>query len=213
MNEAPVREQWIRVSCGCLCRIEHSKKYLLLLNSNLRSKGIYRLSPVGGALSMSDPSILDQFRASPENAASLDLRLTMPHAALEYFCAWFYSGQDRERSPFREIQEELVEEAKLLPALDLEDVQWEYLWTVEQESMTQRTGQTGTLTHYFLEIYDVKFKRAAELGPLLAARPESGAVWVTAEQIDQRGTIQLPFDGALRDVHVFGHLLLRPPAD
>ncbi|MBI5959645.1 MAG: hypothetical protein HY866_12965 [Chloroflexi bacterium] len=211
MNEAPAREQWIRISCGCLCRIEHAKKYLLLLNTNLRSKGVYRLSPVGGALSMSDISLVERFKASPENAASLDLRLTMPQSALEYFSAWFYSGQERERSPFREIQEELVEEAKLLPALTPDDVQLDYLWTVEQESLTQRTGQTGTLTHYFLEIYDVKFKRDSYLGPLLAAPPESGAVWVTEEQIKQRGTIRLSFDGALRDVHVFGHLLLQQP--
>lgn len=211
MSQAPTREQWIRVSCGCLCRIEHAQKYLLLLNINLRSKGIYRLSPVGGALSLSDMSVMKRFRALPENSGSQDLRLTLPLAALDEFRAWFYAGQDRERSPFREIQEELVTESHLLPALSPDDVQVDYLWTVEQESLTQRAGQTDTLTHYFLEIYDVRFKRAAELALLLTAPPESGAVWVTPEQIEQRGTISLEFDGARRDVHVFGHLLLKPP--
>jgi hypothetical protein len=213
MNEAPARDQWIRVSCGCLCRIEHAKKYLLLLNHNLRAKGVYRLAPLGGALSLTDIGLLARFGAVPENPASLDLRMTMPHRAVAAFRDWFYAGQDRERSPFRELREELVDEAKLIPALTLNDVQWDYLWTVEQESLTQRSGQTGALTHYFLEIYAVTFKRAAALGPLLAAPPESGAVWVSEDQITQRGTLPMTFDGAPREVQVFGHLLLTPPAD
>lgn len=202
---------WIRVSCGCLCRIEHLKRYLLLLNANLRSKNVYRLSPIGGALSVYDPVRLSHFNAVPENAASSDLRLRMPLDSLPLFREWFYTGQDREHSPLRELQEELVIESRLLPHLNPDEVSWEYLWTVEQESLTQRKGQTGALTHYFLEIFDVKFKRESALGPLLAAPPESGAMWLTADQINERGTVRLPIDGSPREVHVFGYLLLQPP--
>jgi hypothetical protein len=203
--------EWIRVSCATLCRIEHLGKLLLLLNLNRREKGIYRLGPIGGALRLFDLDRLDAFGAVPEDPAQEDLRLTMPPAALPAFRAWFYTGEGRERSPFRELREELVCESKLLPALAPEDVDSRYLWTVEEESLTDRRGQTGLLTRYFLEIYDIKFKTSAALGPLLVAPPDSGAVWLAAEQIESQRTIPLVIDGQRRDVWIRGDLLVRPP--
>jgi hypothetical protein len=212
----PVEEgnmsQWIRVSCAALCRIEHLGKFLLLLNVNRRQKGIYRLGPIGGALQVFDRARMQAFSAVPEDPTESDLRLTMPHAALPAFREWFYTGDGRERSPFRELREELVGESKLLAALRPEDMDARYLWTVEEESLTDRRGQTGLLTHYFLEIYDIKFKTSATLGPLLSAAPDSGAIWLTAEQIERESSIQLDVDGALRDVRIRGKLLVQPPS-
>jgi hypothetical protein len=203
--------QRIRVSCASLCRIEHQGRYLLLLNSNRRGKGIYILSPIGGALAYYNPARLADFDAIPEDPTGSDLRLSLPLDRLDAFRQWFASGHERERSPFRELHEELVTESGLLPALTPDDVDWWHLWTVEEESLTQRQGQTGLLTHYFLEIFGVKFKTAATLGPLLAAPPDTGVAWVTAQQIEARGTLTIDVDGALREARINGMLLLAPP--
>ena len=205
------RSEWIRVSCAALCRIEHVGRFLLMLNSNRREKGVYVLSPIGGALSLYDPLRLVEFGAIPEDSNSADLRLTMRTTLLPDFRDWFSRGEGRERSPFRELQEELVTESGLLRELNPEDVTCTYLWTVEEETFTDRQGQTGLLTHYFLEIYDVRFNTAAALGPLLVASEESGVVWLPAEQIAQQNTIQLAVDGALREVRLNGRIVLRPP--
>ena len=205
--------EWIRVSGAALCRIEHQRRFFLLLNSNRRKKGVYVLSPIGGALCLYEPLRLVEFGAILENQTENELRLALPRHSLPEFSAWFYTGQDRERSPFRELHEELVLESRLLPALTPDDVDCQYLWTVEEETLTDRQGQTGLLTHYFLEIYDIKFKTSAALGPLLVAPPDSGAAWVSADQIARCATLSLPVDGALRDVHVRAELVLHPPEE
>jgi hypothetical protein len=206
--------EWIRVSCAALCRIEHLGRFLLLLNHNRHDKGVYVLSPVGGALGVDDPARLADFNARLEDPARNELRLTMPRDALPRFREWFFRGEERERSPFRELYEELVVESALLPALTPEDVAITRLWTVEEESLTDRRGQTGILTHYFLEIHGVTFKTGATLGPLLGVPPDRGAIWLTAEQIGPRGAkplIQLEIDGERRDVRVNGSLIAHPP--
>jgi hypothetical protein len=209
----PEKSNLIRVSCASLCRIEHLDRFLLLMNANRRKKGLYRLGPIGGALQVYDADHLKRFGASPEDATSGDLRLTLPVTALTAFREWFYTGEGRERSPFRELHEELVSESRLLAALEPADVDARYLWTTEEESFTDRCGQTGLLTHYFLEIYDIKFKTSAALGSLLSAPPDSGAVWLTAEQIQRQTTVQLTVDGAAREVRIRGKLLVERPTD
>lgn len=201
----------IRISCATLCRIEHQGRFLLLLNANRRQKGTYQLGPIGGALRLLDLDRLAAFEARPETLGSDDLRLTLPRRQLDAFRAWFATGEGRERSPFRELHEELVSEAGLLPALRPEEVDCRYLWTVEEEALTDRRGQTGLLTHYFLEIYDIRFKTSKALGPLLAAPADSGAVWLTAEQIAHQRVIELDIDGTCRDVRIRGELVLHPP--
>lgn len=205
--------QWIRISCASLCRIAHGNRFLLLLNQNRRQKGIYILSPIGGALTIEDRSCLDAFGVMPEDKNSADLRLTLPLDRLPEFRDWFYRRQCREISPYRELHEELVLENDLLPALEQTDVEWELLWTVEERTFTERQGQTGMLTHYFLEIYGVRFKTHAALGALLAAPPDSGAAWVTLEQIVDRSTISLSVDGETREAKINGTLLVHPPAN
>jgi hypothetical protein len=211
--EPSTPHDWIRVSCATLCRIEHQGRFLLLLNANRRQKGTYQLGPIGGALRLLDLDRLAVFEAALETPGSDDLRLTLPRRQLDAFRAWFATGEGRERTPFRELHEELVSEAGLLPALRPEDVDCRYLWQVEEEALTDRLGQTGLLTHYFLEIYNVRFKTSKALGPLLVARPDSGAVWLTAEQILHERVIQLDVDGTCRDVRIRGELVLHPPEE
>ncbi|NLE52350.1 MAG: hypothetical protein GX613_13195 [Chloroflexi bacterium] len=201
----------IRVSCASLCRIEHEGWFLLLLNADRRQRGLYVLSPIGGALSITAYDRLAPFAAILETPQNDDLRLTLPRAKLPHFREWFYSGQGRERSPFRELREELVDEASLLPALEPEDVTWEHLWTAEEEAFTKRGGQMGVFTHYFLEVFGVGFTNDAVMSALLAAPSESGARWVTREQIEDAAHINLTVDGAERSVRVNGRAILAPP--
>jgi hypothetical protein len=203
---------WIRVSCASLCRIEYQNSYLLLVNQNRREKGIYVLSPIGGALAVHDPGPLERLGAVFEGPENHDLRLGLPREAIPAFREWFYGGEGREQSPYRELVEELVVETGLLAALPPEAVECTYLRSAEEQAPTQRSGQTGLMTHYFLEIYDVKFRTASTLGPLLVPPPGSGAVWVTEAQIRARSRIALFLDGEERSVWINGLLLLEPPA-
>lgn len=201
----------IRVSCASLCRIEHEGWFLLLLNADRRQRGLYVLSPIGGALTITAYDRLASFAAILETPQNDDLRLTLPRGKLAPFREWFYSGQGRERSPFRELREELVDETGLLPSLAPEDVRWEHLWTTEEEAFTARGGQTGALTHYFLEVFGVGFTNDEVLGTLLAAPPESGARWVTRDHIEDGARLALTIDGAERSVRVNGRAILHPP--
>ena len=205
-------DQWIRVSCASLCRIEHGGRFLLLLNHNRLSKGLFILTPVGGALTFDDPRIPARFEATPEDPTEDDLRLQLPMARLSAFRDWFLARRERECSPFRELFEELVLESKLLTGLQPDDVVWDLLWTHEEETYTQRRGQTGLLTHYFLEIYRVRFQRLSVLGPLLTLPPDSGAAWLSDEQLRAREPVPMVVDGVERQVQVNGHLLVEPPA-
>lgn len=213
MNHAD-HSRTIRVSCAALCRIEHpGLGFFLLVNHNRRHKGLYILAPLGGALAFTDEAIVARFDAELENPGSADLRLRMPVEHLPAFSAWFAVRQGRETSPFRELREELVCESRLLSALEPDDVTCEHLWTVEREQFTARAGQTGLLTHYFLEIYAVRFLTAAALGQLIAAPRAEGACWLSAERIASGEPVTMPIDGEERTVEVNGHIVLEPPPD
>jgi hypothetical protein len=205
------RAGWIRISCASLCRIELDGRYLLLLNHNRREKGLYILSPIGGALTVRDPGIFARFDAVPENPASSDLRMLLPLSQLEAFRQWFYSGDDRERSPYRELYEELVIESRLLESLEPDHIACRYLWTIEDRRPTERQGQTGLMTQYFLEVFDITFTSVLASVPLRQLPPGSGAAWVTAEQIAGRSTIDLNVDGAVRAAEINAEPLLKPP--
>jgi len=202
----------LRVSCAALCRIEHAGRLLLLLNSNRRRKGIYVLGPVGGALDVYDLDRMAAFGARLEDPARAELRLALPEAALPDFRRWFSTGAGRERSPFRELQEELVKEARLLPALNVDDVAIRPLWTHEHEALTSRTGQTGQRTHYFLEIYDVRVTTWTALAQLLEVPAGSGAAWVTLDQVRERAVLTLDVDGGSHPAHIDAAVLVEPPA-
>lgn len=205
---APSSTLHIRVSCASLCRIKVGQRFLLLLNRNRRSKGIYQLSPIGGALEVTDLDFLALFGATPENPDEPDLRFTMPHRMLGTFRQWFYSGQGRETSPFRELYEELVAETGLLTGLTPNDITCTRLDTVERAENTNRRGKTGVFTHYFLEIYDITFSSHRALGRLLSAPPDSGACWLTAGQIVAGTPVELVVDGEKRPVTVRGSVIL-----
>lgn len=208
MKTKPQLTSYIRVSCAVLCRITLNDKFLLLLNHNRRGKGIYQLSPIGGALEVYDLDFLAQFDALLEKPDNHDLRFTMPSPMLGTFRQWFKSGQGRESSPFRELHEELVLETGIMPKLSEDDVEYRLFKTVERAQETDRHGQTGVYTHYFLEIYDVKFTSHHALGYILSAPHNTGAQWLTAEEVKSERPLNLFYDGEQRQVTVRARVLL-----
>lgn len=193
-------ESRVRISCASLCRIQIEGQYLLLLNKNRRQKGIYQLSPVGGALEVDDWSALSEFTFEPEDPASRDLRLSLNVEQLDQFRQWFYARQDRETSPFRELYEELVQESGVLYSLSRDDVAIKYIHTVEDSKQTLRKGLTGQFTYYFFEIYAVSFRTVDVLLRLKSPPSSAGVVLLDEAQARQAEPLPMTFDGAERQV-------------
>lgn len=196
----------LRVSCAALCRIPDAGRYLLVLNRARRRRGDYVLAPLGGALAFTNAELLIALGARLEDPASHDLRLYLPDEALGDFRAWFAGGEGRERSPYRELYEELVDETRVLAALSPQDVAISWLRTVERREQTSRFGAGGPLTHYFLELYEVRFVREALYAVLRQPGASSGLVWLTRAQI-AAGAWPMMVDGQLRHVSVRASVL------
>lgn len=206
-------DEHIRVSCAILCRFWVGANLLFLLNRNRRAQGIYELSPLGGAIEADPESpIFTQLHLQPESPASHDLRFFIRRAQLPVFAAWFSKRQSRETSPFRELREELVEEAGLLPQLVPADVEWRFLYTYENEQTTQREGVSGILTHYFLEVFEVRVLNPAVEKYLLAAQPDSGAMLVDEPTARQATTFTMMVDGMIRTVQLNASSLFQDQA-
>ena len=134
----------------------------------------------------------------------------MQRHQLSDFAKWFNERQWRENSPFRELREELVEEAMLLPDLQPSDVKWDFLYTYENEQVTQREGVAGVLTHYFLEVFEVWAINPNVVQMLLDCKPESGAMLLDANTARRATTVQMNVDGAMRAVQLNASSLFQP---
>lgn len=202
-------DQEIRLSCASLCRFLVDDRLVLILNKNRREQGIYELGPLGGALEAHDTSIFERFATRREQNNSLDLRFFMDAQDLDAFRSWFEKRQDREIDPFREIYEELVEEAQVLPNLERDDLRIFYRYSHEKEQSTQRSGVSGVLTHYFLEIFEVWV-----LSPMVKHRlntlPErSGIYLLSKKEARHAETVQMTVDDATRSVKINADVLFQ----
>ncbi|PJF44198.1 MAG: hypothetical protein CUN55_05260 [Phototrophicales bacterium] len=193
----------IRVSCAILCRFWVKDKLLLLLNRNRRAQGIYELSPLGGAIEAeSQSNVFVRMKLNPENGNSNDLRFFIRRSQLEDFAKWFYQRKEREITPFRELKEELVEEARLLPNLQMSDLTWQFLYSYEAEQVTQREGVEGVWTHYFLEVFEVFIQNSWLEEILLKVDSASGALLVDERTARNHTNIQMYVDGMMRTVRL-----------
>ena len=206
-------ESMVRVSCASLCRIQIDNQYLLMLNQNRRQKGIYQLSPIGGAITVDDWGVLQDlaFNCTPENPVSHDLRLFIVSQQLDQFREWFYKRQQRETSPFREVYEELVDESQALFDLKRQDVKIRFLHFREDSKQTLRKGMTGEFTQYFFEIFDVRFDALDIQFRLKAPPPSAGIVLLSEEEVRTQGSLQRYFDGVERTITIQAEYLF-PPA-
>lgn len=191
----------MRVSCAALCRImDGNGRYFLAVNENRIRRGLRVLTPIGGGLEVTNPQVFERFDAQLEIPDSYDLRFFVDSSRLNDFGEWFRLRQERETSPMRELQEELVDEFNVLEGLEPSDVAINYLNTYEHERKSSRSTAPGALTRYFIETYEVQFKNAAMRAILEAEQLDDRLHWVTVDTI-RRG--QTP-DG----VHVDAALIL-----
>ena len=148
----------IRVSAAGLCRIGMNNGFLLSLNKSRLAKRIRNFTPFGGAIEFNESAkpFLKELGVIFEKGN--DLRFTIPENNLAELEKWFYLRTEREISPFRELQEELVEEEKVLPNLPPTAVRSEYLWTIKPARVgTDRPGQEGMITQRYFEIFNIVF--------------------------------------------------------
>lgn len=190
----------IRISCASLCRFLVDDRLLLLLNRNRREQGIYELSPLGGALEAEDDTIFVRFGAQLEKEGSRDLRFFIDPGRLGEFRAWFHQRKDRETDPFREIYEELVQEAQVLPDIKRHDLRIFYRYTHETEKTTQRSGVSGQLTHYFLEIFEVWVISPMVKHHLNLLAESSGAILIDKNTARHTPSVQMTVDDVTRSV-------------
>jgi hypothetical protein len=190
----------IRVSCASLCRFLVDDRLLLLLNHNRRAQGIYELSPLGGALEAFNEDIFARFAVQRENENSLDLRFFMDPGHLDEFRKWFQQRKDRETDPFREIYEELVEETQVLPDIKRHDLRIFYRYTHESEKVTQRSGVSGQLTHYFLDVFEVWAMSPMVKHQLNMLTQSSGVLLLNKKTARHTESVQMTVDDATRSV-------------
>ena len=203
-----MEESLIRISCASWCRVIIDGRYLLMLNHNRRQKGVYQLSSIGGALFVDSWDVLAEIDPQPDSPDSNDLRFLTNPSNIPEFRTWFYRRTQRELTPFREIQEELVEETRALPELTEADLGIQYLRTVEDTQQTIRRGFTGQMTHYFLEIFDVQFGSPDISQRLKTMSPnETGIVFLDEVATRAGLPITMEIDGAPRQVAVVAQYL------
>ncbi len=192
----------IRVSCAMLCRFKVNDRYLLLLNHNRRQKGIYELSPVGGAIEFQDRSIVAAFDMQLEKEGSSELRFFTSQDQIDVFRRWFYRREGREIDPFREIYEELVDETGVLETLRREDLDMRFWRTIEDARPTQRQGVTGMFTWYFIEIFEAVVTSSQVAAQLGLVNPSTGVLLLDEATVRSAGPLQLHIDGLAREVRL-----------
>jgi len=149
-------DEKLRVSAASLARIELDKGLLVGLNKGALEIGIRKYTPFGGALKIYNLDFLVKLGAVFENGD--DLRFSLSEERFGEFEAWFMRQEDRETSPYRELEEELVKEDRVFSELPEDAVNLEYLRTVKPErERTLRRGHEGELTQRIYEIYGVSF--------------------------------------------------------
>jgi len=152
----------IRVSAASLARIELDEKILVGLNRHRLEAGTRRYTPFGGALEFYESArpFLQDLGVAFEGGNNL--RFMISEDRLSEFEGWFYQRIDRESSPYRELEEELVGEERALPDLPEDVVNLEYLTTDTERAPTDKPGQEGIMTQRFFEIYRATFNSEYE---------------------------------------------------
>jgi hypothetical protein len=179
-------DEYVRVSAAGLSRIKINDKYLILRNIGQFEIGVTRYSPFGGALSFDESSreFLEENGAVFEREDN-DIRLDIPAQNYSIIKEWLDTRQGRETSPFRELQEELVDEKPhILESLVESDVCISYRGVTFDERKSRKPEANDKLTKYYFEIYDVKFSEDVERRILEdIEKPDSWLRLVTEEEI------------------------------
>lgn len=179
----------VRVSSASLVQItDKDGSFALLRNRNRASKGELVLTPIGGGIEATPQGIeeLKQLLGIGEQAfeSKPDLRFMMPGSKANLYREWFLSRTNRETNPARELNEELVDEEKLLEWADFKgSMCWPAGYSVEL-AKTSKTGQEGKMTLRLIEVF-VERLPSDVIGKLVAAskKADSHIYFASSEEI------------------------------
>lgn len=165
------RRERIRLSISYLYRIKVEDHYLLVKNS----KGNY-FQPVGGVFKAlpSAQEVYEDLQVEPDGLfntekgiAKGDLRVNVPSKNVIRFLRWYRSRRDRETSPWREFQEELLSadkansegtrvQAPVMPSALFPSIDYLYRATVQTPIVKLRIPVDCVKYGIFVyEIYDL----------------------------------------------------------
>lgn len=118
MLKTKYRDKSIRLSISYLYRIKIDNKFLLVKSERRKNQ----LQPVGGCYKYynSAKNLIDKLDIKIDNDLDLncesnDLRLIIPSKNVKKIISWFITKQDREVTPIREFEEELLDTNILCP--------------------------------------------------------------------------------------------------
>lgn len=157
--------------------------------------------PIGGAYITTNTHSLINFGADLGNidmSPELEMRFHLPEDKLDEFGNWFAQRKGREINPLRELREELVDELSLLQQLSEKDVQFEFVSLRKVDRITSRVGNIGEKTHYFIEVFDVRFATNTISKLLETVRSNSSVRWISeAEICDGKTTDDIAVDACI----------------
>ena len=181
----------LRLTLAYLYKIEVNGKYLLIKSNRIENT----YQPVGGVYKYFYPeakSDLDSIGAVTDNkinnddTSEFDLRLTLlSRKKIGKFLNWFFTTQERERDPWREFYEELVEPG-VLPSEEFRYIHYELIGQHFEPIHFDKFFQVDTFK--YVDIYRPKLINSKQIDEFkkLLSRSSSEYIWVTVDEI-QRG--------------------------
>jgi hypothetical protein len=186
----PWARQELRLTLAYLFNIEINGRYLLVKSHRIENT----YQPVGGVYKYFNPEAkndldsigaLTDTKMGSDEISEFDLRLNLQNRRFLFkFLRWFFDGNERESSPWREFYEELIEPNILPPdkfpyihhqlvGQHFESIHWDKFFQVD--------------TFKYVDVYKPRFineDQVNELKRLLATKSEE-YIWATADEIKQ----------------------------
>jgi hypothetical protein len=186
------RNSYIRLSISYLFRIKVDSEYLLI-----RSKRFPAFQPVGGVYKrfassttfFQELEILDDDLVPFDEVSKDDLRVRVKGKHLVAFISWFYSGKDRELSPWREFYEELVKPGHL-PSEVFPYIFYRHIKRYEHPLRYSDYAKSQELL--IADIYDLVLNSAQNecLNKLHASKGSTDElIWVDEDRVRRRGAL------------------------
>jgi hypothetical protein len=187
-------QRMIRISCPNFVvlteEVDGVKRYALLINKNQLDRHEKRvLTPIGGGIAATSIG-LEYLRSigAVHFEKGDDLRFQLPVSSVEQFMKWFTKRVDRECSPIRELEEELVDETGILTMDDLIGMKIRFSGYGVNRGLSTHYSETNPIeTLRLAELFTVKLSKAAMVK--LEASAQEWVYFASREEI-QAGVTQ-----------------------
>lgn len=186
------RSSELRLSIAYLFRIECKGRYLLVKNSRFEKEtyqpvgGVYKYFHPEATKKLNSMSITTDTLIKNDEKSEHDLRVKMKQRKnLRDFVKWFFSSEEREKDPWREFQEELIE-VGILPAKHFKCIYYDLVGQHFEPIHQDPYFKIDTLK--YVDIYVPRFVnhyQEKELEKLLSIRSDK-FIWVTEEEIKKK---------------------------